>query len=183
MQRKCSKLNGMSYCGYSDPNPTKTIVYFHGLLDDSKALEISLFDQSDLKSIIEANRPASVILVSYGRNWVIKSNAINARITAEKVKENIELLIERNGLPRKFYGIGISEGGLNLAILSASYPDFFDRVVFVSSLFGLFLCFVLYSVHCFFFCSLFIIVRFLHLEYGFRYFLLHFLWFSLLFIF
>jgi len=103
--------------------PTKTLVYFPGLLDTKKSIEKSIFDTSDIDAIIQKMKPVEVIVYSESKvpdklAWFVKG------------PQKIDEVLKTSTLPR--YAIGISMGGYNLAAYSAMNPEAFIKVILVN---------------------------------------------------
>lgn len=118
------KYCGKNFCAYQvGGTPTKTLVYFPGLLDTKKAMEKSIFDTLDIDAIIQKMKPVEVIVYSEAKvpdklAWFVKG------------PQRIDEVLKTSALPR--YALGISMGGYNLATYSALNPEAFTKVILVN---------------------------------------------------
>lgn len=125
VDKKC----GRYYCYYSSgANPTKTLIYFPGLLDGKKSLESGIFDTADVNDLIQALSPVKVLVISKATlqepAWFVKDK--------NEIKNLITSLEKQFQLPKPFLAVGHSMGGANLGTLAAMNPALFNKIALVS---------------------------------------------------
>jgi pimeloyl-ACP methyl ester carboxylesterase len=101
-----------------------TLMYGHGLADSVKTIEASIYPHEGLIDFIKSTDLSHVLVVSYGKDWMLKPTGDSEKSVNEYVR-----ILESFKTPRPFIGVGISMGGSNMASIAMQRPEFFDRVV------------------------------------------------------
>ncbi len=136
---ECHDLKSVKgdYCLHTKGTPKKTIWYFHGLGCTQDVLQNpgSCLPKSKGEfelAFMAGLQDTAVITISLGRSWLLDPFPPKEMATPEaNTKTFYESIIPEIGskLPKPWYGVGHSMGGHNLAELSISYPEIFERVV------------------------------------------------------
>lgn len=136
-------VKGASYCySFRQHEEIKSsLIYFSGLGDDHTVLQKSLFDQRSLKEIVSELHNTAIIVVSFGKSYLVTSypdkwqNPKDATVEKFKVKILPEIN-QRFQLPKPWTLMGHSRGGQDTATLCTQIPEEFDKCVMLNPMIG-----------------------------------------------
>lgn len=115
----------------------QTVFYMHGLADSEHLMELSLFDQSSLKSVVAGLHNTLFVTISWGFSWLVTSYPnrwLNPKsATVEMFKERILPELEMKfPLTKPWHMTGHSMGGTNASTICTQMPDDFSTCAYLN---------------------------------------------------